>query len=323
MNILVLGGSQFVGRHIVLAALAAGHRVSTFTRGRTPDELPAEVERLHGDRGGDLTALEGRRWDACVDVSGYLPRAVRLSAEVLVNSVQRYLFISTVSVYADFGAQPITEDSALIELADPDSEDIAAHYGGLKVLCERAVQDLYGERATIVRPDIVAGPYDPTGRYTYWPLRLARGGAVLAPGDGLDLAQYVDARDLADFSLDLLARDQGGVYNAVGAAFSWRDFLGHVARGVGVTPDLHWTEVGVLEAHGLGWTELPLYVPRAGGQGGLMNVAPERAWAAGLRQRDPAETARDVLAWAQGQGHTLRAGQLSPEREAEALAVGR
>ncbi len=318
MNILVLGGTQFVGRHIVLAALAAGHRVTTFTRGRTPDELPDEVERLHGDRGSDLSALEGRTWDACVDVSGYLPRVVRASAEALARSVGRYLFISTVSVYADFSAAPITEESALIELPDPTTENIGEAYGGLKVLCERAVQAVFGERTTIVRPDIVAGPYDPTGRYTYWPLRLAQGGQVLAPGDGLDLVQYVDARDLAAFTLHLLTQDQGGVYNAVGAAYTWRDFLTHVARGVGATPDLHWVETGVLEGSGIGWNELPLFVPRSSGMEGLMNVSTERAFAAGLPHRDPAETARDVLAWAQGQ--SIREGQLTPEREAELLS---
>lgn len=318
MDLLILGGTRFVGRHIVLAALARGHRVTTFTRGHSPDELPAEVERLHGDRTADLSALAGRRWDACVDVSGYLPRVVRASAEALRDAVGRYLFISTLSVYEASGVGPLTEDSALIELADPESEDIQAHYGGLKVLCERAVEEVYGARATILRPDIVAGPFDPTGRYTYWPLRLARGGAVLAPGDGQDPVQYVDARDLAAFALQLLEADQGGTYNAAGPVFTWRDFLAAVGRGVGASADLHWREAGLLEARGIGWNELPLYIPRTSEAASLMNAANERALAAGFTPRPSEETAREVLDWAKGQ--PLKEGQLSPEQEAQLLA---
>lgn len=317
MHLLILGGTRFVGRHIVLAALARGHHVTTFTRGRTPDELPPEVERLHGDRTQDLSALLGRQWDACVDVSGYLPRVVRASAEALRDAVGRYLFISTVSVYEASGVGSLTEESALIELADPESEDIQAHYGGLKVLCERAVEAVYGARATILRPHIVAGPFDPTGRYSYWPLRLARGGAVLAPGDGKDGVQYLDARDLAEFAVRLLEQDQGGIYNVAGPVYTWRDFLANIGRGVGVRPELHWREAGVLEASGIGWNELPLYIPRSSEAASLMNVANGRALAAGFTPRAPEQTARDVLDWARAQPPTP--GQLSPEQEARLL----
>jgi len=170
MNLLVLGGTQFVGRHIVEAAVEAGHSVSVFTRGVSPDDLPPGVTRLRGDRDGGLDALRDGSWDACVDVSGYVPRVVRQSAELLRGRVGRYLFISTVSVYAPGPRDWTLEDAPLQELDDPATEDVQAAYGGLKVLCERVVNEVFGERATHVRPHIVAGPWDHTRRFTAWPI---------------------------------------------------------------------------------------------------------------------------------------------------------
>ena len=306
MNLLVLGGTQFVGKHIVLEALSRGHTVSTFTRGKSPDDLPDTVTRLHGDRDGGLDALRAGRWDACVDVSGYLPRVVRQSAEALRERVGRYLFISTVSVYAPGERETTAEDAPLIELDDPASEDIKAHYGGLKVLCEEVVGEVYGERATQVRPHIVAGPDDHTRRFTYWPEALAAGGPVLAPGDGSDPVQCVDARDLAAFVLTLLEAERGGVYHVAAPSRPWREFLAEVADGVGQRPDLVWTPADELAARGLGQAELPLYLPRAEDAGGLMRVDSRRAVAAGLRCRPLAETARDTLAWSLGQPQERR-----------------
>lgn len=330
MHLLILGGTQFVGRHIVLTALARGHTVTTFTRGRTADDLPPEVERLHGDRDGDLAALQDRDWDACVDVSGYLPRVVRQSAELLRDRVGRYLFISTVSVYADSPRDATDEDSPLIELPDPTVEQVTGEtYGGLKVLCERVVQELYGERATILRPHVVAGPFDHTGRYTHWPERLARaaeqGGEVLAPGDGQDFVQYIDARDLAEFTLHLLEQGTPGVFNGVGPSYRWADFLAVVARAVGARPDLTWVAADFLAARGLGWSQLPLYLSRAE-DAGTMRCRTDRAEAAGLRHRDLEVTARDTLAWSRSSPARPPAdpartpAPLSPEREAGVLA---
>ena len=304
MNILVLGGTQFVGRHIVLAALERGHHVTTFTRGQTPDGLPEAVTRLHGDRGkplgeGGLDALQGGTWDACIDVSGYLPRAVRESAELLREQVGRYLFISTVSVYAPGERETTTEDSPLIELEDPTTEDIRAHYGGLKVLCERAVTETYGERATHVRPHIVAGPDDHTRRFTYWPEALASQSEVLAPGDGSDPVQYIDARDLAAFVVTLLEQDTPGVFHTAVPTMSWHAFLNGVAEGLRSQAELVWTPIAELEGRGLGWNELPLFVPRAQDDTALMRVDNARAVAAGLACRPLAETARDTLAWSE------------------------
>ncbi|WP_407540617.1 NAD-dependent epimerase/dehydratase family protein [Deinococcus radiomollis] len=297
MNLLVLGGSQFVGRHIVLQALERGHTVTTFTRGQTPDGLPESVTRLHGDRDGQLGALNTGTWDACIDVSGYLPRVVRQSAELLHGRVGRYLFISTVSVYAPGERETTTEDSPLIELEDPATEDIRAAYGGLKVLCERLITGLYGEQATHVRPHIVAGPDDHTKRFTYWPEALAAQSEVLAPGDGSDPVQYIDARDLAAFVLHLLEQNTGGVFHTAAPSMSWHAFLNGVAEALRSQAELVWTPASELEVRGLGWNEVPLFIPRAQDDTALMRVDNAHAVSAGLSCRPLAETARDTLAW--------------------------
>ena len=300
MNLLVLGGTQFVGRHIVMAALARGHSVTTFTRGQTQGRLPEAVTQLHGDRSdmhSGLEALKSGSWDACIDVSGYLPRAVRQSAELLHGRVGRYLFISTVSVYAPGERETTTEDTPLIELDDPASEDIGAHYGGLKVLCERLVSELYGGRATHVRPHIVAGPDDHTRRFTFWPEALAAQNEVLAPGDGSDPVQYIDARDLAEFVVHLLEQGTPGTFHTAVPPMSWHAFLNEVADGLRSQAELVWTPQEALKARGLGWNELPLYLPRADDDTALMRVDSARALAAGLKCRPLAETARDTLAW--------------------------
>ena len=315
MNILVLGGTQFVGHHIVTRLLSGGHTVSIFTRGQTPDDLPSEVERLHGDRNaGDLAALAGRTWDACVDVSGYLPRVVGQSAELLREAVGRYLFISTISVYPDEPTAPITEDSALAVLSDANSEDTTADYGALKVVCEERVRAIYGEHSTIVRPGLVAGPLDHTGRFTYWALRAARGGVALAPGDGQDYIQVIDARDLAAFVVHLLTEDISGTFNAVGKPYLFAPFLDEVARGVGAHPAWIWIPQADLKR--LGAEQVwPVYTHRWLG----LNIKPVRAKAAGLILRPLAETARDTLAWAEATG----AAGKGPDAAREAELLGK
>ena len=181
MRILVLGGTQFLGRHVVEAALARGHDVTLFNRGQTRPELFPGVERLVGDRDGDLAALEAGSWDAVVDTSGYVPRLVRASAELLEPRAGRYLFVSSISVYADVSRPGVDEDAPVAQLEEETEEHRGPAYGALKALCEHAVQEVYGERATIVRPGLIVGPWDPTGRFTYWPARIAEGGDVLAP----------------------------------------------------------------------------------------------------------------------------------------------
>ncbi|MFC4640094.1 NAD-dependent epimerase/dehydratase family protein [Deinococcus hohokamensis] len=315
MNILVLGGTQFVGRHIVEAFLAAGHGVSILTRGKSRDELPAAVERLHGDRNqgaAGLAALEGRLWDACVDVSGYTPQQVRASAARLQDQVRQYVFVSTVSVYAEPNRHPVREDDPLLPPAAEDVTEVTGEtYGPLKVTCERIVQEVYGERCAILRPQIVAGPYDHTARYPYWVDRAGRGGEMLAPGDGSDHVQVIDARDLAKFTVKVVEEGLSGAYNLAGPRMTWAAFL----EVLGVQSP-RWVPQAALETQGLGHRELPLYLPEDSEQGGLMDVSPQRALAAGLPHTDPAVTARDTRLWIQGAG--LRYA-LSSEREAEVL----
>src|SRR5882724_819086 len=217
MKLLVLGGTKFLGRHAVEAAVAGGHEVTIFTRGQTNAELFPEVEHLVGNRDGDLDALRGRAFDGVVDTSGYVPRIVRQSAELLRDQVGRYVFVSSISVYDDF-SEPLSESTPVAELADPSTEEIMEHYGALKAACERVVEELYGDRSARVRAGLIVGPYDPTDRFTYWPRRIALGGEVLGPGDPGAPVQFIDARDLAAWLVQLALEGPGGTYNATGPA---------------------------------------------------------------------------------------------------------
>lgn len=316
MNILILGGTQFVGRHIVEAFVDSGHAVTVLTRGKSKDELPEAVERLQGDRNegkAGLRALTGREWDACVDVSGYTPRQVRASAEELRGHVGRYVFVSTVSVYAEPERHPVREDDPLSPPAAEDVTEVSGQtYGPLKVTCENIVRELYGDHCTVLRPQIVAGPFDHTARYPYWVDRAARGGQVLAPGDGSDFLQVIDARDLARFTVKVVEDGIDGVFNLAGPRIGWADFM----TVLGVSEPV-WVDAKTLETNGLGFKELPVYIPAGGEQGGLMDVDNARAVAAGLTLSDPAVTAQDTRAWSKNADLEYA---LTPEREREILA---
>jgi 2'-hydroxyisoflavone reductase len=320
MKLLVLGGTKFLGRHLVEAAFAAGHEVTTFTRGTTNAGLWPGAEMLTGDRDGALNMLRDRQWDAVVDTSGYFPRVVRQSAELLRDAVERYVFVSTISVYADF-AQPVSESTPVAELDDPALESSEPdHYGALKALCEHVVEEIYAERATIVRPGLIVGPFDPTDRFTYWPRRLAEGGDVLAPGDPDAPVQFVDARDLAGWLLLLAERGPAGTFNATGPAepLTMRAALEWIRDAVGGDARLVWTDDETLLTAEVGpWMELPLWLPGEE-YAGLLEADISRALAAGLTFRPLEETARDTLAW------SLEAGEkrptLSREKERELLA---
>jgi len=319
MQILILGGTQFVGRHIVEAFLAAGHTVSILTRGQTADELPASVERLRGDRdagAAGLEALAGRSWDACVDVSGYTPRQMRASAERLRTRVKRYVFVSAVSVYGDPDSRPVRETHPLLPPAAEDVTEVNGEtYGPLKVACEHIVQEIYGERGTLLRPQVVAGPHDPSGRYPYWVNRAARGGEMLAPGDGSDHVQVIDARDLARFAVKVVEDDLGGPFNLAGPRITWAEFMQVLGA-----KHLVWVNAEILRSAGLTFLELPLFRPEDGARSSLMDVSSERARAAGLVLTDPAITVRDTRAWSLGTDLPLA---LSSEREVELIQVAR
>jgi 2'-hydroxyisoflavone reductase len=326
VRLLVLGGTKFLGRAVVEAALAGGHDVSIFTRGRTNPDLFPQVERLRGDRDGDLRALEGGRWEAVVDTSGYVPRVVRDSAELLRDRVGHYTFVSSGSVYADHSRRN-DESSALEELEDPASEDVERDYGGLKAACERVVTETYGERGLVVRAGLIVGPHDPTGRFTYWPARLARGGDVLAPEPRDTRLQLVDVRDLAGWIVRVAEAGRGGVYNAVGPEpRPTMEELLETCRAVGnPSARLVWVDHGFLVERGVDeWMELPLWIA-APEYGAFMDVDVARAVAAGLTFRPLAETVRATLEWARAdeRGGLRDGAGLAPEREAELLTEWR
>lgn len=216
MDILILGGTRFVGRHIVEAFVQAGHRVTILTRGKSHAELPGGVEHLRGDRNGGaagLSALGTRSWDACVDVSGYTPAQVRASTELLKDCVRQYVFVSTVSVYAEPSRHPARETDPLLPPFEGESAEITGEtYGPMKVACEHTVQQTFGEASTVLRPQLVAGPFDHSARYPYWVDRAARGATVLAAGQDTDHVQVIDARDLARFAVRVVERRIGGVF---------------------------------------------------------------------------------------------------------------
>ncbi len=318
MKILVIGGTRFVGRHFVAAALAHGHELTLFNRGQSNADLFPNVENLQGDRDGDLSVLQGRQWDAVVDTCGYLPRIVRKSAELLKDAVKTYLFISTISVYVDSLERDADENAPLQTLADPGVEEITGEtYGGLKVLCEQAVEELYPNGALIVRPGMIVGPYDPTDRYTYWVTRAARGGEVLTPGTPDRPVQMIDVRDLGGWMVALLEKGTLGTFNATGPnqPLQWSEWHEASRAAAGSDAQYTWVSDEWLEQHQINGGDLPFWVPAA--YQNLFAVSVQRAVDAGLTFRPTIETARDTLDW-KGQDE-LKVG-LKPEREAELLA---
>ena len=324
MKLLILGGTVFLGRHIAAAALARGHDVTLFTRGQHNPDLFPEAEKLRGDRAGDLGALAGRRWDAVIDTSGYIPRAVRRSAEALADAVEHYTFISSISVYAHPWARGMDEGAPLATIDDPATEEVTGEtYGALKALCERAAEAAMPGRVLVVRPGLIVGPHDPTDRFTYWPVRAARGGEMLAPGDPAQPVQLIDARDLAAWTLDMAERRATGTFNATGpeAPLSMEAMLEGCVAAAGSAATLTWVEEGfLLEQGAQPWGELPLWLPSEDAT--LHTADVSKAVAAGLRFRSLAETARDTLDWhaTRPADEPLRAG-LSAEREGELLAA--
>jgi 2'-hydroxyisoflavone reductase len=337
MKVLLLGGTRFLGRHLVTALQAAGHAVTLFNRGRTAPGLYAgssagwssPIEQLRGTRDGDLAALAGRRWDAVIDTCGYVPRVVRQSAEALRGAVGCYLFVSSISVYADDAAAGQDENAPVAALSNPASEDIGRDYGALKAACEQVVSQVFGSRALHVRPGLIVGPWDPTGRFTYWVDRLARGGEVLAPAPAEAPVQLIHAADLAAFIVRLLEDEASGVFNATGpqpaATFAQMLDACRTTRAAQIT----WVAPEFLLAQQVEpWSNLPLWLPAD--SVGTLQVDISRARAAGLQQRSLAETAAATLAWrmsAEGAAFALDANWtsvgLTAEREAELLAAWR
>ncbi len=323
MRILILGGTSFAGRHLAALALEHGHELTLFNRGLTGPELFPEAERITGDRAGGLDGLRGRRFDAVVDTSGYFPADVERSARLLAPTAASYLFISSRSVYADHSVPGIDETAALADLPpDAPTDAITAEsYGPLKVACERAAEEAFAGRAVILRPGLIVGPYDPSGRFTYWPARVAAGGEVLAPAPPGQAVQLIDARDLAAFALALAERGAAGTFDVVTPAgmLTLGGVVDACREAAGSDTTIVWVDERFLLDHEVEpWTELPLWTP-GHDFAGFQCSDTSRAVAAGLTVRPIAETAADTLAWAAAVAPDPGAA-MTREREAQLLA---
>ena len=322
MDLLILGGTRFLGRHLVDAALERGHRVTLFNRGVSGPGMFTEVEELRGERGGDLSALGGRGWDAAIDTSGNLPREVRASAGLLADVVGHYTFVSSISVYGDFGRHGFDEDAPVLDPPDPEPEELDWElYGGLKVGCERAAEWAMPGRALVIRPGMIVGPHDYTNRFRYWCRRVAEGGEVLAPGDPDQQVQLIDARDLADWTIRMTEGRSTGTYNATGPdrRLAMRGMLEGIRDAAGSEARFTWpSEKFLLEAGVEPWEGLPFWVPKE--MAGILAADVGRAVAAGLEFRPLAETVRDTLAWdAHREGPPEMGGGIPRDRERELL----
>jgi 2'-hydroxyisoflavone reductase len=329
MKILIIGGTRFLGRATVEAALARGHAVTLFNRGQSNPDLFPQLEHIVGDRDANLELLKGRTWDAVIDTCGYVPRIVRKSAELLAGYVGHYTFISSISVYADSFKIGITEEDAVGTIEDESVEEITGEtYGPLKALCEQDAEATMPGHVLTIRPGLIVGPHDPTDRFTYWPVRVARGGEVLVPHKPDMKFQVIDARDLGEWNVRMVEQGKTGVYNATGPEKPLEmGALMETCRQVS-NGDAHftWVEEKFLLRHEvMPWMELPLWIPEEGmdGEGpGTLQVNIARALEDGLTFRSLADTVADTLAWnaTRPADHQWRAG-MKAEHETELLRL--
>jgi len=331
LKVLILGGTGFIGPHFVDALTAGGHKITLFNRGKRDPEVKPGVEQLLGDRNGQIDTLKGRDWDVVIDNSGYTPSQVKATAELLKEHVRRYIFISSIAVYADFAKAGVDEDYKLAELKDPTTEVVNGEtYGGLKVLCEKVVETTYNKRATIIRPTYIAGPGDHTDRFTYWPVRVSKGGKMLAPGTPSDPFQYIDVRDLAGFIRTCVEKDVNGKFNLCGpqGAVTMGSLLDEAKRITKADTTFVWATAEFLEANEIIGEKakgnfMPIWQPPKGDEAGLLLVSPARAVKKGLKFRSLETTIRDTLEWQKKRPEdeqVLKAG-LTMQREAELLAI--
>jgi 2'-hydroxyisoflavone reductase len=329
-KVLILGGTGFIGPHFIDSLTAGGHKITLFNRGKRDPEVKPGIEQLLGDRNGQIDTLRGRDWDVVIDNSGYTPSQVRATAELLKDHVRRYIFISSIAVYADFAKAGVDEDYKLMVLKDPTTEEVNGEtYGGLKVLCEKVVETTFGKRGTIIRPTYIAGPGDHTDRFTYWPVRVSKGGEMLAPGTPSDPFQYIDVRDLADFIRTCVEKDVSGKFNLCGpqGAVTMGSLLDEAKRITKAETKFVWATPAFLEANEIIGEKakgnfMPIWQAPKGEEAGLLLVSPARAEKKGLKFRSLETTIRDTLAWQKTRPEdkqVLKAG-LTAEKEAELLA---
>ncbi|MBP6180220.1 MAG: hypothetical protein KA480_18030 [Anaerolineales bacterium] len=325
MKILIIGGTRFLGRHLVNSARARWHEVTLFNRGQTNPGLFGQVNSIRGDREKDLDQLSGQ-WDAVIDTCGYLPRIVRMSAEALRGRVAKYVFISSISVYSEFKKIGIDESDPVGRLADESVEEVTGEtYGPLKALCEQAVQDVFGIDSLIIRPGLIVGPHDPTDRFTYWPVRVARGGTVLAPDNPSVPVQIIDVRDLSDFIIELIQQNVSGVFNATGPGreLTFGTLLDTCKLVSASDVRFQWAPADFLAKNNVApWSDMPVWVPDTEEDAGFSRVNVSKAVGSGLKFTPLEETVRATLSWAsaRAEDHAWKAG-LTMERESELLEL--
>src|SRR5499427_9071705 len=337
LRILILGGTGFTGPFQVKYALSRGHKVTVFNRGKThPGELPKEAEQLIGDRNGQLDALKGRTWDVCIDVPTTLPVWVRDAAQILKGNVDRYVFISTISVFSDVSKVNMDENGPLAEYKGADAmketqETLRASnyglYGPLKAMSEKETERWFPGKSLIVRPGLIVGPGDESDRFTYWPVRVERGGEVLAPGTPDDPVQYVDARDLAEWVIRMVEQGTVGTFNATGPAYklTMGKMLSEIKAATKSNATFTWADADFLKAQKVRpWADMPTWVPPRGESMGFSQINVQKAISKGLTFRSIADTTTTTLAWWHSQTAErqakLRAG-LTAERETAVLAA--
>ena len=327
MELLILGGTVFLGRALVETALQRGHHLTLFNRGRSNPGLFPQVEHLTGDRDGGLEALRGRQWDAVIDTGGYVPRLVQQSSLLLSSAVGHYTFISTISVYANFSQPGMDEGSPLATLDDDRIEEVTGEtYGPLKVLCEQVAEQEMPGRVLVVRPGLIVGPHDPSDRFTYWPQRVKHGGEVLAPGRPAREIKFIDVRDLAEWILGMLERRETGIFNADGPASpcTMEQLLQACKTTSGSNASFSWVSEEFLRKNQVGeWIEMPLWVLESDPEyAGFFAVSSQKAIQSGLRFRPLIDSVRATLDWSETRpaDHNWRAG-ISRDREAELLAA--
>ena len=315
VKLLVIGGTGFLGSHLVEAALQRGHELTLFNRGQHNPTLFPNVEQLHGNRDGELVVLQGHHWDAVIDTCGYVPRVVGASAQAVASLTKHYTFISSISVYADFSKTGIDEYAPVDTLADEHTEEVTNEtYGALKALSEQAAEHAMSERTLIIRPGLIVGPGDPTDRFTYWPYRVVQGGEMLTPGDPKQQTQFIDARDLAAWTVRMVEEGKTGTYNATGPnyALAMSRFLDECKTVTNSDTHFTWVSDAFLAKHEV---DLPLYAPEK--YSGARAVNCNKAIAEGLAFRPVADTIRDTLSW-KGKHANLKVG-LKTEQERQLL----
>lgn len=321
MKILILGGTIFLGKHIVNSALRQGHEVTLFNRGiHNPDIFPG-IEKLKGDRKNNLEPLNGRSFDAVIDTCGYVPAVVRLSAEFLKDKVKHYTFVSSISVYKDFSETGMNENSETGRLEDESVEDITGEtYGPLKYLCEKVIEEVYVDKALIIRPGLISGEDDPSDRFTYWIHRISEGGRVLAPGPKEKNVQFIDVKDLADFIIRSVENKLSGTFNATGPDYklTFEKFIEECKKVSGKDPEIVWADQRFLEEEKvIPYTELPLWLPDEMDGGNNCDIS--KALSEGLKIRSLGQTIKDTLEFSLARkDHSLKSG-LKPERESELI----